>query len=173
MAYSAKDFSVRRALAFKAADKLWRVWKSAVPEALKMRIFRACVEPVLLYGSETWTLTVYLTNRLDGCYTRLLRKAKGFTYHERRTNLQLYGDLPKISDVVKKRQVAFACHYARCTNTPQPVQHLLFWEAPAKFIRGKGASMTYLRMMKNYLGIGTQQMKRDAINRQEHWAKAS
>ena len=173
MADSAKDFSVRRALAFKAADKLWRVWKSAVSEALKMRIFRACVEPVLLYGSETWTLTVYLTNRLDGCYTRLLRKAKGLTYHERRTNLQLYGDLPKISDVVKKRQVAFAGHCARCTNTPQPVQHLVFWEAPAKFIRGKGASMTYLRMMRNYLGIGTQQMKRDAINRQGHWAKAS
>ena len=53
MADSAKDFSVRRALAFKAADKLWKVWKSAVPEALKMRIFRACVKQVLLYGSET------------------------------------------------------------------------------------------------------------------------
>ena len=58
-------------------------------------------------------------------------------------------------------------------DTPQPVQHLVFWEAPAKFIRRKGASMTYLKMMKNYLGIGTQQMKRDAINRQGHWAKAS
>ena len=51
--------------------------------------------------------------------------------------------------------------------------NLVFWEAPAKFIRGKGASMTYLRMMKKYLGIGTQQIKRDAINRQGHWAKAS
>ena len=91
----------------------------------------------------------------------------------RKTNVEIYGDLPRISGVVKKRQIAFAGHCARCTNTPQPVQHLVFWEAPAKFIRGKGASMTYLRMMKKYLGIGTQQMKRDAINRQGHWAKAS
>ena len=79
MADSGKDFSVHRALAFKAAGKLWRVYKSAFPEALKIRIFRAFVELVLLYGSETWTLTFYLTNRLDGCYTRLLRKAKELT----------------------------------------------------------------------------------------------
>ena len=91
MADSAKDFSVRRALAFKAVDKLWRVWKSAIPESLKVRFFRACVEPVLLYGSETWTLTAYLTKRLDGCYTRLLRKAKGWTFRDRKTNAELYG----------------------------------------------------------------------------------
>ena len=140
MADSAKDFSVRRALAFKAADKLWRVWKSALPEALKVRFFRACIEPILLYGSETWTFTVYLTKRLDGCYTRLLRKAKGWTFRDRKTNVELYGDLPKISDVVMRRQTAFAGHCVRCTDAPQPVQHLVFWEAPAKFIRGKGAS---------------------------------
>ena len=52
MADSAKDFSVRRALAFKAADKLWRVWKSFLPEALKVRFFRACIEPIRLYGSR-------------------------------------------------------------------------------------------------------------------------
>ena len=39
MADYAKDFSVRRAIAFKAADKMWRVWKSAVPAELKLRLF--------------------------------------------------------------------------------------------------------------------------------------
>jgi hypothetical protein len=77
MADSAKDFSVRRALAFKAADKMWRVWKSAVPGELKMRLFLACAEPVLLYGSETRTLTAYITKRLDGCYTRLFPQGQG------------------------------------------------------------------------------------------------
>ena len=81
--------------------------------------------------------------RLDGCYTRLLRKAKGWTFHDRKTNAEVYGDLPRISDVVKRRQVAFAGHCARSTDAPQPIQHLVFWEAPAKFIRGKGATMIY------------------------------
>ena len=74
--------------------------------------------------------------------------------------------------MIKERQVTFAGHCARCTDAPQPVQHLVFWEAPAKFVRGKGATMTYLRMMKNRLGIDVKQMKRDATNRQGHWANA-
>ena len=137
-----------------------------------MRVFRACVEPVLLYGSETWTLTVYLAKRLEGCYSRLLRKAKGWTFRDRKTNVEVYGDLPRISDVAKKRQVTFAGHCARCTDAPQPVQHLVFWEAPAKFVLGKGATMTYLRMLKNRLGIDVNQMKRDAASRRGHWAGA-
>ena len=80
VANTAKDFTVRRALAFDAMEKLWRVWKADIPQALKIRIFRACVEPILLYGSETWTFTSYLTNHLNGCYTRMLRKARGCTY---------------------------------------------------------------------------------------------
>ena len=113
-----------------------------------MRFFRACIEPILLYDSETWTFTVYLTKRLDGCYTRLLRKAKGWTFRDRKTNVELYGDLPNISDVVRRRKIAFAGHCVRCTDAPQPVQHIVFWEAPAKFIRGTRATMTYHRMMK-------------------------
>ena len=169
VANTAKDFTVRRALAFDAMEKLWRVWKSDIPQALKIRIFRACVEPVLLYGSETWTFTSYLTKRLNGCYTRMLRKARGWTYKDRKTLKQIYESLPKISEVIEKRQLAFAGHCARSTGTPQPVQHLVFWEAPAKFVRGQGATMTYIKMMKKRLGIEAVQMKRDAINREGHW----
>ena len=96
----------RVAIAFKAADKMWRVWKSAVLAELKLRLFRACIEPVLLYGSETWTLTAYLTKRIDGCYTKLLRKAKGWTFRDRKTNVELYGALPKD---LRGRQAQTSC----------------------------------------------------------------
>ena len=76
---SMKDFNTRRALAFKACDKLWRLWKSKCSPVVKFRVFRACVESVLLYGSEAWTLTESLEKRINGCYTRLLRKARGWT----------------------------------------------------------------------------------------------
>ena len=39
----------------------------------KIKTFLATVEAVLLYGSETWTLTKALTKQFDGCYTRMLR----------------------------------------------------------------------------------------------------
>ena len=36
VANTAKDFTVRRALAFDAMEKLWRVWKADIPQALKI-----------------------------------------------------------------------------------------------------------------------------------------
>ena len=41
----------------------------------RLRLFRAMVEPVLLYGCETWTVNQEMLDRLNGCYTRLLRIA--------------------------------------------------------------------------------------------------
>ena len=38
---------------------------------VKVNVFQSLVKPVLLYGSETWTLAKQLERSLDGCYTRL------------------------------------------------------------------------------------------------------
>lgn len=47
-----KDFLVRRALASNAAKCMWQVWRSDISKSLKVRLFCATVESVLLYGSE-------------------------------------------------------------------------------------------------------------------------
>ena len=76
---SAKDFNVRRAQAFAASDRMWRVWKSNCSRAVKTRLLKAYIEPIPLYGAQTWTLKKPLSKRIDGCYTRLLRKSLGWT----------------------------------------------------------------------------------------------
>ena len=83
-------------------------------------------------------MTAYQAKRIDGCYTRLLRKAKGWTYRGKKRNEEVYGGTPKITETIEKRQLAFAGHCARCTDAPQPIQHLVFWEAPSKIKKGKG-----------------------------------
>ena len=50
---SEKDFSARKAQAWAAADKLRRIWKAPqLSRDLKVRLFRATVESVLLYGAQ-------------------------------------------------------------------------------------------------------------------------
>ena len=71
MISSEKDVKVRKALAWDACHKLSRVWSSPLKRYIKVRLFLAIVESVLLCGSNTWTLT----KKLDGTYTRMLRKA--------------------------------------------------------------------------------------------------
>ena len=49
---------------------------SNLPRQVKVNAFQTLVEPVHLYGSETWTLTKQaLERRLDSRFTRFLRAA--------------------------------------------------------------------------------------------------
>ena len=45
---SEKDFNIRKALAWSAANKMKKLWKYSL-----IRIFRATI--VYTYGAETWT----------------------------------------------------------------------------------------------------------------------
>ena len=71
---TANDVKVRKALARKACNKLNKIWKSFLCKSLKLRTFLTLVESVLLYGSETWTLTKNIEKSIDDeTYTKLLR----------------------------------------------------------------------------------------------------
>ena len=63
------DFRVRKATAWAACHKMKAIWKSNLRRDLKIRLFKATVEPILLYGTETWTITESLKKRIDGCYS--------------------------------------------------------------------------------------------------------
>ena len=104
------DFSVRKALAWTACHKLRKVWSSKLSRKLKIRLFTATVESVLLYGAETWSMTKTLKRKLDGCYTRMLRMALNVPWQSHTTNEQLYGDLPPVSLKVQQRRMNLAGH---------------------------------------------------------------
>ena len=68
---SEKDIKTRKALAWNACNKLEKkIWTLKLSRNLKIRLFVATVESVLLYNSETWTLTKTHSSRIDGCYIR-------------------------------------------------------------------------------------------------------
>ena len=94
---TAQDLSVRIAKAWAASNKLDTIWKSGLSRELKVHVFRATVEHVLLYGAECWTLTKQLQKRLDGCYTRLIRASLNVSWRQRMTNRELYGNIPPVS----------------------------------------------------------------------------
>ena len=93
IADSKRDMEVRIKLAWKALNKLDRIWKSELKRELKIQFFRTTIQSVLLYGAESWTLTNSMCRRLDGTYTIMLRAVVGFTWRDRKTNNELYGQL--------------------------------------------------------------------------------
>ena len=92
-----KDIDMRKAQAWRALHKLNNIWHSNMSDDLKRSIFVASVESILTYGCEAWTLTVRVETRLNGCYTRMLRKVLNVTWRERIPNEVLYGGLPPLS----------------------------------------------------------------------------
>ena len=56
-----------------ALNSLDRVWKASIKKETKLKVFKASVETILLYGSDSWTLNVALPKKLDGSYTKMLR----------------------------------------------------------------------------------------------------
>ena len=91
MQSSMKDIKTRKAQAWIACHKLSKIWKANLTRTDKIKLFQATVESVLLYGSETWTITSKIRKMLDGCYTRLLRTALNVSWKAHMTNQDLYG----------------------------------------------------------------------------------
>jgi exonuclease III len=113
---SKKDFQTRKGQAWAACNKLQKIWNSKIPSAAKLKFFKACVEPVLLYGSETWTINKAFQKRLDGSYTRLLMRAQNLSWKKHPTKKKIYGHLPPISTVVAQRRARFAGHCMRAQD---------------------------------------------------------
>ena len=161
---SSKDFTVRRALAWRAVIALPHIWASpSITNATKRKLFRAVIEPVLLYGSETWTMTASLARRLDGTYTRLLRACLQVTYLDRWTNVKLYGGLQRVSDVVNVRRIGFAGH---CFRANQPVAKTLMYQAdgPRRVGRPK---MSYVDVLMAKTGATRGELPRLMADRDE------
>ena len=137
---SEKDFEVRRALAWQAQSRLRSLWLSPLHEASKRKYFRSFVEPVLTYGAESWTMSESLSKKLDGTYTRLMRACMNVRWTAKRTNRDLYGDVPRLSVTLRQRRLRFAGH---CARADQPVADVLLWSSSCKRRVG-GKTLTYV-----------------------------
>ena len=97
----------------------------------KLRIFRACVMPVLLYGSEAWTLTVMQEKRLNSFYMRCLRTILGLNISDRVSNqriLQLSGQ-PPLENIMRRNRLRWFGHVNRMDNDkgePSLVKKIMF-----------------------------------------------
>ena len=88
VADSKKDLLTHKGQAWKACNKLHIIWQSTISRKTKLDFLRACVESILLYGSETWTVKKDLQDRLDGTYTRLLMRAQNISWREHKTKAE-------------------------------------------------------------------------------------
>ena len=98
---SEKDFMTKKGNAWTACNALHKIWSSNLSRDFKLKIFNAAIEPILLYGSETWTLSKRLERRLAGIYTRLLMIVQNLSWKNHPTKQQIYRNITSVSTTVK------------------------------------------------------------------------
>ena len=153
------DFRVRKAKAWAACHKMKAIWKSNMRRNLKIRLFQATVESILLYGTETWTVTESLKKKIDGCYSRMLRMALNVDWREHRSNKEVFGTLPRVSSKIQARRMRLAGHIQRHDDL---VAHdLLLWE-PSHGYRGRGRPpLTFVDTLRKDTGlVNTEEIRR-------------
>ena len=64
---SEKYFEISKAISWIVMHKIKSIWNSKLKRCLILRTFKATVKPILLRGSESWTVDTSLERKIDGC----------------------------------------------------------------------------------------------------------
>ena len=114
----------------------------------KIRLYKSFVEPLLLYNSETWTLTKKMEEQLDSFHRRLLRIALNYRYPKIIKNSKLY-TLTKeapISETIRKRRLALFGHILRLDPETPAQKALDYYTVPQERPVGRPPT-TWLSMI--------------------------
>ena len=106
------------------------LFSSLLSKNLKFKVHRTIILPVVLYGCETWTLTLREEHRLRVSENRVLRrifgtKRDGLTGEWSKLHNEELNDLyssPNIVRVIKVRRMRWAGHVAHMRGEERRIQ---------------------------------------------------
>ena len=107
-----------------ALARLKTIWSDKhISLSSKIRLIRSLVTSVLLYASETWTLTADILKKLQATEMRCFRKLLAISYRDHITNdgvrdriRQAIGPYDDILTTVKKRKLKWFGHVSRSSG---------------------------------------------------------
>jgi len=94
-------------------DNIWKHKRLSLP--IKLRVYLPLVQSVLLYASETWTLTAADSRTLDAFHMKCQRRILGISWHQFVWNEEITTctGLPSLSTTICCRRSAIFGHLLR------------------------------------------------------------
>jgi hypothetical protein len=106
------DITARIGQAWSVMRSLTPAFRSTLSTALKLQLWRSFVEPILLYGTSAYPLTLGRECQLCGVVTRMLKYIRGLSATTHITLQEIYGttgeacyDMPQIVTSIVSRQL--------------------------------------------------------------------
>ena len=89
-----KDVTTRIAMAKKKMIDLNNIWKDrGIPIILKIKLLKTLIWPVMLYGSESWTLRCEENNKINASEMWFYRRLLRVKWTDKRTNNSILVEL--------------------------------------------------------------------------------
>jgi len=91
------------------------IWRSSISLQTKIRLYNVYILPILLYGADTWSMTVASSRRLDAFDQWCLRRIVHIPYTAHITNEEVRRRTgqPPVTSVIAKRRLRLFGHLAR------------------------------------------------------------
>jgi len=133
---------IRRRIGFASAVmySLDNIWKDKrLSFSIKLRVYLALVQSVLLYASETWTLTVADSKLPDAFHMKCQRRILGISWHQfvRNEEIAARSGLPSLSTTICCRRSAIFGHLARLGDEVPAHKALYSWKRRPGRPRGR------------------------------------
>jgi hypothetical protein len=136
----------RCAQAWRATTKLSPIFCSAAADALKIRLFRAAVEPILLYGLEAVSITRSREDSLEATHRALLRSCLNIRYPETISNraLATRTRVPPLNITLRQRRLRLLGHVLRAHGRGEanPLAAVILHPPCEPYRRGHGRTET-------------------------------
>ena len=104
--------------------------------------------------------------KVDGTYTGMLQRVKNISWRDRLSNVQLYGQIPKLSTIIKRKRLALAGHVARHN---EPAKTLLIW-TPEECCRRSRPNITLKDVLHKDTRLTSNEL-RTAMTDRQIWRK--
>ena len=132
-----------------------------------MKLMKSLVHSIFLYGSETWTLTSYLENRINSFENKCYRKILNITYLDRISNTDLHlkiseilGNTDSLMNTIKKRKLKWYGHLTRSNGLSKTI---LQGTIEGKRKQGR-PKKSWMDNIKEWTGMNHTQIKSKASN---------
>ena len=118
---SSTEIKTRIGIATSAMTKLNKIWRSKdISFKTKLKLYKALIVSILLYGCESWTLTAETTRRVQTFETKCFRRLLNIPWHARKTNeyvlakiASLAGPQEPLLATIKRRKLSWFGHVTR------------------------------------------------------------
>ena len=113
-----REIKRRIGMGWSAFGKVSSIMKSKMPLSLKRRVYNQNVLPVIIYGSETWSVTKRLEQKLRTAQRGMERIMLGITWKDKK-RASWIRQQTKVEDIlcaIKKRKWTWAGHIYRRTD---------------------------------------------------------